>query len=555
MIEKTVGIRALGRELGIGIAAGAVLIATASAQAQDNRGSIQGVVNDGAGQPVAGAYIKLKNDERRLTFLVVSKDRGQFEAKDLPPGLYRVQGVGAETQSDWFTNVTVAAGNDAKVGLALTNRRGPTLAPAWPQRLPEADVLKASKDPKDLPEGDGKALVAEKCASCHDLLRIVVKRSNHDHWDHTVARMRTRMAAAQIPDLTDQENATIVNYLSKNFGEVQPYDGNSRLPRKLLSGKAVNYRVVTYDLVNTHAEPHDVAVDPDGNAWVSERAGKLGRLDAKTLQFTEYDTPPGPAARDRQSLGNPQIDSKGILWVADGPNNRWLSYDTKTGRFLAFAWTGQKGQAGGNSMALHADGTVWATGGNKEARQLFPDKAEFKFYQSPSANHRPLPGAYGIAVAGDGSVWYAEDEADMMVRIDPASGKVDEYKIPYEGHSFPRRMNSDANGDLWVALWNAGKLMKVDQKTRQMTIYSPPTQTGGNYSVVVDKKNNYVWVSEHQVDQIARFDPKTQEWVEFPLPEAESDPRRLDIDPTNPNRIYFSGNTPGRMGFVEVLSQ
>jgi streptogramin lyase len=60
-------------------------------------------------------------------------------------------------------------------------------------------------------------------------------------------------------------------------------------------------------------------------------------------------------------------------------------------------------------------------------------------------------------------------------------------------------------------------------------------------------------VSEHQVDKIARFDPKTQEWVEFPLPEAESDPRRLDIDPTNSNRIFFSGNTPGRVGFVEVL--
>ena len=44
----------------------------------------------------------------------------------------------------------------------------------------------------------------------------------------------------------------------------------------------MNYRVVTYDLVNTHAEPHDVAMDPQGNAWVSERAGKLGRLDDKT---------------------------------------------------------------------------------------------------------------------------------------------------------------------------------------------------------------------------------------------------------------------------------
>ena len=116
-------------------------------------------------------------------------------------------------------------------------------------------------------------------------------------------------------------------------------------------------------------------------------------------------------------------------------------------------------------------------------------------------------------------------------------------------------MNSDANGDLWVALWNAGKLMKIDHKTKQMTIYSPPTPNGGNYSVVVDKKNNYIWVSQHQVDMIARFDPKTEEWVEFPLPEAESDPRRIDIDPTNPNRIFFSGNIPGRVGFVEVLPQ
>src|SRR5205085_204377 len=104
------GVRALGRCLAAGIAAGVVVIATASAQAPGERGSVQGVINDASGQPVAGAYVKLKNDERRLTFLVISKAQGQFEAKDLPPGLYRVQGVAAETQSDWFSNVTVTAG-------------------------------------------------------------------------------------------------------------------------------------------------------------------------------------------------------------------------------------------------------------------------------------------------------------------------------------------------------------------------------------------------------------------------------------------------------------
>jgi len=531
----------------------ALLFATAPAGAADERGSVQGVVNDATGRPMAGAFVKLKNDARRLTYMVVTQGQGQFEAKDLPPGQYRVQAVSGGHQSEWFTNVGVTAGGAAKVGLSLSTERGPMLPPAWPQRIPQAQ---ANTIALELPDGDGKELVAEKCTSCHDLQRTIVKRSNRDHWQHTVNRMRTRMSVLSIPDLTEAENKKIVDYLVSHFPEVQPYDANSRLPKALMTGKAVHYRVVTYDLVNTHAEPHDVAADPKGNAWVSERAGKLGRFNPNTLEFVEYDTPPGPAAKDRQSLGNPQIDSKGILWVADGPNNRWLSYDTANGRFLAFAWTGRKGAAGGNSMALHPDGTVWATGAGKEARQLFPETVQFKFYEAPAAKHHKNPGAYGIAVAGDGSVWFAEDEVDLMARVDPATGKVDEYKIPYaDGHAFPRRMNSDVNGDLWVALWNAGKLLKVDHKTREMSIFSPPTANGGNYSVVVDKKNNYIWVSLHQVDMIARFDPKTSEWAEFPLAEAESDPRRIDIDPTNPNRIFFSGNIPGRVGFVEVLPQ
>src|SRR5262245_52579616 len=351
-----------------GIAATAMLFAAGAVAAADN-GAVQGVVNDASGQPIAGAFVKLKNDAKRLTFMVVSGERGQFSAKDLPPGQYRVQGVAGGHQSEWFSNVNVAAGGAAKVGLSINKERGPMLPPAWPQRIPQAQATTVALE---LPEGDGKALVAEKCNSCHDLRRTVVKRSNRDHWEHTVNRMRTRMSVLSIPDLTEQEYAKIVDYLVANFPEVQPYDANSRLPTALQTGKAVHYRAVTYDLVNTHAEPHDVAADPKGNAWVSERAGKLGRFNPNTLEFAEFETPPGPAAKDRQSLGNPQIDSKGILWVADGPNNRWLSYDTANGRFLAFAWTGRKGAAGGNSMALHPDGTVWATGAGKEARQLLP---------------------------------------------------------------------------------------------------------------------------------------------------------------------------------------
>ena len=94
--------------LPLAFAFGAVLILAGPARAADERGSVQGVVNDASGKPVAGAFVKLKNADRRLTFMVISQDGGRFEAKDLPPGSYKVQGVGAGFQSDWLANVSVA---------------------------------------------------------------------------------------------------------------------------------------------------------------------------------------------------------------------------------------------------------------------------------------------------------------------------------------------------------------------------------------------------------------------------------------------------------------
>jgi streptogramin lyase len=541
-------LKTFSRYLAAGVAFGAM---AAAAHAADNRGVVEGVVNNAAGQPVAGAMVKLVNADRRLTFMVVSQDQGRFAANDLPPGQYVVQGIGGGFESNKSAPVNVEGGKNAKIDLTLANKQGPMLPPAWPQRIPEEQIKSVSLD---LPPGDGQSLVEARCTTCHNLQRIVVKRTTLPEWEHIIERMRGQMAIQNVPDLSNQEAATIANYLTANFKPEQPYDGNSRLPRELLTGKATKYRAVTYDLVNHYAEPHDVAADPQGNGWVAERAGKLGRFDPRTYEFVEVAPPPGPAAPNRQRLGNPQIDKNGILWVADGPNGRWLSYDTKYNKFASFQWPKGHGNAGGNSMAVHPDGTIYATGLGREVRALNPEKVEFKFYESPSAHGKQEPGAYGLAVAGDGSVWWAEDNIDKMARIDPATGKVEEYAIPYsEGHAFPRRMNSDAHGDLWVALWQAGKLMKIDYKTREMKIFSPPTANAGAYSVVVDKQNDLVWVSEHKVDKIARFNPKTEEWVEFPLPEAQSDPRRIDIDPTNPNRIYFSGNTAGRVGFVEVL--
>src|SRR6266404_220486 len=66
-------------------------------------------------------------------------------------------------------------------------------------------------------------------------------------------------------------------------------DPNSRLPRTLLQGEVTKYIAVEYELPNNKAEPHEIAVDLEGNGWVTQRVGgKLGRFDPTSFTYTEF---------------------------------------------------------------------------------------------------------------------------------------------------------------------------------------------------------------------------------------------------------------------------
>src|SRR5687767_14002162 len=121
-----------------GLAAVVLLVLgyTPAQSADIYKGTLEGVVKDASGNPVAGAFVKLRYTEKRLGFMVVSQDGGAFSAKQLPAGSYEVQSVGGDFQSKWSAPVAVPEQGSAKVDLALTDTRAPDLAPAWPRRLP-----------------------------------------------------------------------------------------------------------------------------------------------------------------------------------------------------------------------------------------------------------------------------------------------------------------------------------------------------------------------------------------------------------------------------------
>src|SRR5689334_14955952 len=78
--------------------------------AQDRAGTLQGVVEDAKGAPVTGAFVKLKNIDRRLTFMIITQANGRYSLGNVPSGKYVVQAIGGDFQSELSAPVDVASG-------------------------------------------------------------------------------------------------------------------------------------------------------------------------------------------------------------------------------------------------------------------------------------------------------------------------------------------------------------------------------------------------------------------------------------------------------------
>jgi hypothetical protein len=145
---------------------------------------IQGVVKSASGAPVTGAFVKLQNAERRLTFMVVSQGQGRYAVKNLPAGSYVVQGIGGEMQSAVSAPVQVTDTRAATLDVSLTNQRAPALPNAWPGRQPGRMGGEGEGGGRDatpnLPDGPGKQIALTKCSVCHSAGQIVGFQANRE---------------------------------------------------------------------------------------------------------------------------------------------------------------------------------------------------------------------------------------------------------------------------------------------------------------------------------------------------------------------------------------
>ena len=541
--------------------------------------------------PVGGIAVSARAAGRTFTTTVFSDEDGGFVFPALDDGDYRLwaQGVGFETAR---AEATLAAGSPAAHTFTLSaiDDFTPQLSGAeWLDSLPE----------ETFEDRRLKEIFRVNCTECHSPSVALHNRFDEAGWLAILDLMEhstyTGWLGDRRPPPGDYEAGGGI-YRDRTMGyhkeELAAYLARVRGPDSELdfvlqprpSGDAARVVVTEYDVpvdrlgelawhdgsdwsegpgTGMHGAMgglHDVIVDNDGNAWMTESAGNLHRtvtkLDTRTGQVTDFKLTRGAGARTRtRSSHGIGRDQDGTLWF--DTNGSLGRIDAATDTIDLF--TPPRGMGSGVSVTVDADGLGKIWGGTRYGSIWFdPDTMAWKHLQ----NVTPADGfTYGMTGDADGNGWWTQFNAERVVKGDPRTGESTEFimrppwmadreslmtpddRAFYEsvgallwgginsvpGAQAPRRLGADRGGDtVWVPNYLGMNLARIDIRTHEVTYHALPIN-GNPYFVVVDKDHN-VWANLLSDDRVVKLEPDTGEWTIYQLPSIGCETRNIAVD-------------------------
>jgi virginiamycin B lyase len=176
--------------------------------------------------------------------------------------------------------------------------------------------------------------------------------------------------------------------------------------------------------------PYGIDVNPkDGSIWYAKlMTNQIGRIDPKTFEVTEYDTPMNGPRR-------PRFDKNGVLWIPAFDSGGLMSFDTMTKRFSTYPLPRLAPNEYEVPYAVNVErksGDVWITANNTDrVLRFIPAKDKFISYPMPNR----VTFLRDLEFTKDGKVCSSnsnlpayghEDSVDAFICIDPdaIAGKI-----------------------------------------------------------------------------------------------------------------------------------
>lgn len=143
--------------------------------------------------------------------------------------------------------------------------------------------------------------------------------------------------------------------------------------------------------------------------------------------------------------------------------------------------------------------------------------------------------------APDGSIWWTGMWASLVGRLDPATGVMDEYKLPVTAR--PHSIVPDAAGNIWYMGNSNGTVGKLDPRTGEITQYT--TQAGDPHSAAFHP-NGKLYFTAQQSNMLGMLDPDTGE-----LKEVQTEARPYGIRVSPGGRLFVAYNGTNKIGSVD----
>jgi streptogramin lyase len=548
-------------------------------------GTISGRVKGSGGEQFKGAFVRAQNVASNISVNVLSNRQGEFQIENLAPGKYRVRATAAGYKSDADIDVTVEGMHPVSVDFTLYKG-----AVRWSDlSIYQGRVL--------LPDDPGKELLFDKCMSCHGyMLMMAGTHRDEDGWKAAVSLMRDVRNGVGDLRTTDQEAASIAQYLNNVFG----IDSKLPLPTELpgyekvkhgeFSDEAMKIVYVEYDMPGPRRFPWNANPDNKGNIWMpfAKTANRIAKLNVSSGEVQEWNVPPG--AMRMLDVHSAVVGPDGLVWYVQVKGCKLGKFDPRTNEFKqytppfcnrpaggasggdALEDAGGEGGTGSSGITVRVDrlGYVWA---GAPIMYRFDPRTE-KFTTFPEVVH-----AYGINLDEEDNVWFANfSNTDLPTdgeigKININTLKVSIYTPPTTARlaalnkNFPReignyvkhpksagtkRIEVDSNGIVWFGEWWGGKdgqhsqIGRFDPKTNVFKEFPLPDPAATPYAVGVDH-NGFVWYNSSDDDIIGRLDPKTGVVVKYPFPHSDNGIRELNTD--SDGRIWYTTPFNNKVGY------
>ncbi len=230
----------------------------------------------------------------------------------------------------------------------------------------------------------------------------------------------------------------------------------------------------------------DLNADDQGLVWVSDQdGGEIWGYYPEEDHYEIYHV--GGAPTDARHEGS-------SLWWADGETGLLGVISTQDGAYTHWQ---VPGATGFSATALDRQGGLWALESSQATlHHLDPARNELCSYTLPEE-------ALSSYLAADAQATWLGDYANgRILRLDLSDDSLNWWPLP--GGSAPLGMALDGDGSLWYADTDLGALVQLDPDNGQLSSYALPF---GKVPAMIALQDGWVWYSEHWTGAVGVLDP------------------------------------------------